>query len=96
MFLFKPSNFKDRSKSFFTLGLFFTSSLNLGSLSMDSLRERGLDGSKEPFYKVYQRGHTDKPKTLPTSLNAILAFSLPKVIMWATPFLYLSFKYSKT
>ena len=31
-----PSNFKESSKSFFTLGLFLTSSLNLGSLSMDS------------------------------------------------------------
>ena len=38
----------------------------------------------------------DKPKTLPTSLKAILAFNFPKVIMCATPSLYLDFKYSKT
>ena len=41
-----PSNFKESSISFFTLGLFLTSSLNLGSLSIDSCKVKGRDGSK--------------------------------------------------
>ena len=35
-FLFRPSNFKESSTNFFTFGLFFSSSLNLGSLAIDS------------------------------------------------------------
>ena len=44
-FLFKPSNFKDNLINFFTLGLFFSSSLILGSLAIDSCSVKGLDGS---------------------------------------------------
>ena len=81
MFLFKPSNFKESSISFFTLGSFFSSLCNLGSLAMDSFRESGLDGSNGIILHKKSTYPYGKPKTLPISLKAILDLSLPNVMM---------------
>ena len=78
------------------MGFLFSSSAILGSLAIDSFKVKGLEGSKGIILHNLSTCPYGKPRTLPISLNAILALSFPNVIMCATPPLYLDFKYLKT
>ena len=51
-FLFRPSNFKERSVSFFTLGSSFISFCNRGSPAMHWVKFCGLDGSKGIIFDI--------------------------------------------
>ncbi len=95
-FLFKPSNFKERSVNFFTLESSFTSFWSLGSPAIHCDKLCGLDGSKGIIFEILSTKPYGNPNTLPTSLITILAFNFPKVIIWATLSLYFLVKYSKT
>ena len=52
IFRLRPSSCKDKSKSFLTFLLFRTSSLNLGSRSIDSCKVKGLEGSKGTILQI--------------------------------------------
>ena len=95
-FLFKPSNFKERSVNFFTRGSSLTNFWSLGSLLMHSIKLWGLEGSKGIIFEILSTKPYGKPNTLPTSLITILAFNFPNVIIWATLSLYFVVKYLKT
>ena len=95
-FRFKPSNFNERFTSFFTLGSSLSNFWSLGSPAIHSVKFWGRDGSKGIIFEILSTKPYARPKTLPTSLMTILAFNLPKVIIWATLSLYLFVKYSKT
>ena len=95
-FLFKPSNFNERSVNFFTRVSSFINFWSLGSLLIHSLKLNGRDGSKGIILEMLSTNPYGNPRTLPTSLITILAFNFPKVIMWATLSLYFFFRYSNT